>query len=99
MASPAGTYASSKEAALQDPVHNSTLRPLWAAGLDGRGQLIGIADTGIDMDRWVGGEGGTCARFSDGGCLRCSHAMRHLLQLILVCNRSLGVHEQSWRWH
>jgi hypothetical protein len=37
---------------------NSSLRPMWQAGLDGSGQLIGIADTGVDMGRWVGGWGG-----------------------------------------
>jgi hypothetical protein len=38
---------------LGDPRHNSSLRPLWAAGLDGSGQLVGVTDTGLDMDRWV----------------------------------------------
>jgi hypothetical protein len=39
---------------LGDPRRNSSLRPFWAAGLDGTGQLVGVADTGIDMDRWGG---------------------------------------------
>lgn len=27
-----------------------TSLPLWSAGLDGRGQIVGVADTGLDMD-------------------------------------------------
>jgi hypothetical protein len=36
---------------LGDPRGSASLRPYWAAGLDGTGQLVGVTDTGIDMDR------------------------------------------------
>eukprot|EP00951_Prasinocladus_malaysianus_P027522 scaffold247294_cov42-Prasinocladus_malaysianus.AAC.1 len=32
------------------PAFNSVTRPLWAAGLAGLGQVIGCADSGIDID-------------------------------------------------
>jgi hypothetical protein len=34
-----------------DPRNAPALRPIWAAGLDGRGQLVGVVDSGLDMDR------------------------------------------------
>jgi hypothetical protein len=38
---------------LVDVRMQASMRPLWEAGLDGSGQLIAIADTGIYMDRRV----------------------------------------------
>ncbi|KAF5838502.1 peptidase S8/S53 domain-containing protein, partial [Dunaliella salina] len=34
----------------QSPPNNAEHFPLWAAGLDGTGQIVGVADTGLDMD-------------------------------------------------
>jgi hypothetical protein len=45
-------YNSSSSQLIQgDPLDNPALRPLWSAGLDGRGQLVGVVDSGLDMDR------------------------------------------------
>eukprot|EP00200_Dunaliella_tertiolecta_P008308 CAMPEP_0202373720 /NCGR_PEP_ID=MMETSP1127-20130417/4685_1 /ASSEMBLY_ACC=CAM_ASM_000462 /TAXON_ID=3047 /ORGANISM="Dunaliella tertiolecta, Strain CCMP1320" /LENGTH=1152 /DNA_ID=CAMNT_0048970689 /DNA_START=1026 /DNA_END=4484 /DNA_ORIENTATION=- len=34
----------------QSPPNNAEHFPLWSAGLDGTGQVVGVADTGLDLD-------------------------------------------------
>ncbi len=47
---PGGVITQTGGLDLSTAVSSPSQHPLWAAGLDGTGQLVGLGDSGIDMD-------------------------------------------------